>query len=492
MNRHEGLYPLVVSNNPEIHQFDTEPSFSQDLKNFYFALRCNGAFKSLDGRWFEDKTITSKFSTEFNGEKVVFLGPNAGDQIFTGTAPLETLYNAFKNKEVVNTIGKYRQVDQEEAARIAFILGGVVNFMSKKNIDQEDIDKAVRFVASMTSLGEHGSGVAIAMAMSMYAISGGSLEVGNEFKRKVYNMGEAIAEDEVHPRETWQLGLSQVSRLRSFKAKEENQNFYGLPDIEGYTFPFANYPTVGAEFHFPKDFTDKNPEIWQKLALLNMSQYHKGSYIQFSRNDRDVIEVRMNPSIYPIAIANWNNLRDVMPELNNAFFTITLNRPDQNFAWNNTSDTEILNKLKTIGLLTYAGRFKNTPLEEGRQEINFGQIYLGQTFKVRNGQNIFDGLWTGNSGLNGQFALYLGFGDNFPHLAYYLSMSLAEPKILSSVPDYIWRYVKKLPDALTIDPTNRYKIFNTIQQHIQTNSRLQQVYDAGRDIAGILNPKPLE
>src|SRR5581483_2754243 len=108
MNRHEGLYPLVVSNNPEIHQFDTEPSFSQDLKNFYFALRCNGAFKSLDGRWFEDKTITSKFSTEFNGEKVVFLGPNAGDQIFTGTAPLETLYNAFKNKEVVNTIGKYR------------------------------------------------------------------------------------------------------------------------------------------------------------------------------------------------------------------------------------------------------------------------------------------------------------------------------------------------------------------------------------------------
>src|SRR6185312_7575726 len=96
------------------------------------------------------------------------------------------------------------------------------------------------------------------------------------------------------------LGLSQVARLRAYaKGCDTNQP---LPDLHELRERLNGFPTVGAEFHLPVEPAIK-PEstLWKRLALLNMSQYQTGSSIQFSRNDRDVLEIRMNPSDWPTA-----------------------------------------------------------------------------------------------------------------------------------------------------------------------------------------------
>jgi hypothetical protein len=261
-----------------------------------------------------------------------------------------------------------------------------------------------------------------------------------------------------------------------------------LPETEDYEYFLEGFPTVGAEFHFPVNTPSERPYFWQRIALLNMSQYQLGSYVQLSRNDRDVIEVRMNPSYYPVTIANWNHMRLILGELNQSYFTSTINRGREgNFSWSE-DDSKLINKLRSLGMLSYASVYDNVPNQDTREEINFGSIYLGQTVRVDDKKYDFSGLWAGKEGKHGQMGIYVGYGNNFPYLAYYPSMALVKPEILNSVPNDLFSRVRTLNDALAVSNTDIENAFSVVYSRIQTDPRLRDATEAGNKIMEMLNP----
>lgn len=488
----EGLHSLAVRRlKLDNSLFEASESLSQREKDFHFAMQCNGYFLLKSGEWWFDSDTTRPFVEEFKGQYVSFFGPNSYNPFFSCENVNHVLFiDAFSQIQTTGVIGKYRKIDEDQAARIAFLFGGMVRHLVYQNILAEKIRDAVKFAAGMTMLGERQSADAIASAMAMYIISGGSLDEDRYFTGTVYHMAEAVRRDPVVPLETKDLGLSQVARLRTFVHNIQAEKYPSLPDTAGYEAAFDEFPTVGAEFHFPSSALREYPNFWQRLAILNMSQYQRGSYVQLSRNDRDVIEVRMNPSIYPITIANWKHIRFLLPELNQAFFTLTINRKNKtgDFSWSNNRDIVLLNNLRALGLLSYAGLFKNVPRMEKSEEIDFGTVYLGQTVKIHNGEYTFSGNWSGGKGHWGQFAIYAGFGNNFPYLAYYLSMTLANPNILTSVRENLLPQIKTLKDALAVKPDDRRGIFSAIQSCVETDERLSKAFESGKRIVELLNP----
>jgi hypothetical protein len=460
-------------------------SLSQRERDLRFAMLCNGYFLDKNGEWEFDKDYINPFIKEFEPQRISFFGPEGYENFFSSNSG-ETPYFAYalKQEPVINTIRKYRNTDERQAARIAFLFGGIVRQLSHKH-DAEKIAKAVNFAASMTALSEQRSADAIASAISMYIVSGGSVEENLDFRRNTYAMSEAIKEDPIKPVNTQDLGLSQVARLRSFLDKIQGNSSRELPKIDDYMKALDGFPTVGAEFHFPPDAADKYPNFWKRLAILNMSQYQRGSYIQLSRKDSNVIEIRMNPSTYPVTIANWNHLRLLLPEINQAFFTATINRKEKDFSW--SDDRDLLNNLRAIGMLTYAALFENS-VQNTQAEINFGTVYLGQSVRANSGNYDFSGLWAGGEGSNGQMGIYAGFGDNLPHLVYYPSMVLMKPQIIESIPYDLLGKVKTLDDAFSISKYDRIAVFGTIQNRIREDERLSKANDAARRIADLLNP----
>lgn len=439
-----------------------------------FVLTCNG-YDQGAGQFNQQALET--FKDEFKGQRTAFFGPNSPDKFYS--TKLDVGFRFFENildqAPVLKAINKYRSLDENQAARIAFVLGGVARHL----VNSKSTKEAVGFVAKMATVGDRKSGESIVAAMAMYVISGGSFETGNDFVGEVFEMGEAISADKIVPLDTKDLGLSQVARLRSAWNQE-------MPDLSQELEAFYDFPTVGAEFHFPKDAPDKYPNFWQRLAILNMSQYQRGSYIQFSRNDKGVIEVRMNPSIYPVAVANWNHIRMRLPELNHAFFTITLNRDEKDFSWD-SEDKPLLNKLRATGMLIYAGIYENIPPTVQPAEINFGDVYLGQTVKMTEGKYRFTGNWGGDKeGKYGQLAIYTGFGKNFPHLAYYLSMALANPDIFPG--GLFSDGPLNLQAALEAGKTFREVYFGMMRRNIKADPRLSAASEAGQDILEKLNP----
>lgn len=490
MSRPESLYARGSDKvGPDTQLFNGE-HLSEYEKAFYFAMRCNGYFRVKNGRWRFDSGLMVPFHNEFEGQRVSFFGPGLNDTFFTNIGvDIPRLQYAFRQPPVLDAIRKYRQLDEDQAARLAFLLGGLIRHATFDSLSLPEIAKSVNFAARMAMLGEKRSADAIVSAMAMYIISGGSLEEDKTFERYVYHMAEAVAEDPIKPQETPDLGLSQVVRLRAFWDKIQGTSPRLFPNITEDRIAFDGFPTVGAEFHFPPDAPTRYPNFWQRLAILNMSQYQRGSYIQLSRNDREVIEVRMNPSWYPITIANWNHLRLLLPELNQAFFTITINRRGENFNWRkNFYDTELLGKLQRVGMLCYAALFENVPRAEEPEEINFGSVYLGQTVKLEEGAYKFTGNWGGGIGHHGQFGMYAGFGDNLPHLAYYLSMVLANP---DTVRDEYLRLLfgtNTLKDALNVPSEERRQFFGKVDRQIEADWRLRTAAKAGRRIIELLNP----
>lgn len=492
MSYQESLYRQAVrrfsSEYPD--SFDINPDLSQlpqEEQDFYFAMGCNGLFRHSSGEWISSAAAQEPFLQEFKGQNVAFFGPNVRPQpFFSGSHSSfrKQLSLAFEKPPVLKAIRKYRTVDEDQAARIAFLLGGTVCQSEYSRIVAKSTEKA-EFLAKMAMLGEQKSGEALVSASAMYILSGGSTDENRDFMGEVYRMSEAIRRDDIVPVETRDLGLSQVARLRNFLDKGEYDFFPDNVDPNG---SFNNFPTVGAEFHFSLDDADRFPNFWRRLALLNMSQYQRGSYVQFSRNDRGVIEVRMNPSIYPITVANWNHMRLLLPELDQAFFTLTLNRPGDNFNWHNSDDARLLNQLRALGLLTYAGLFKNVPDGSSQGEVGFGSVYLGQTVKIVDGEYNFSGNWGGGEGNFGQLGLYVGFGDNFPHLAYYLSMALANPYLLSAAHRKFWESIRTLPDALSTSQRVRRNVMIHLQDMINANKRLKQASDEGEQIVEYLRP----
>lgn len=494
MNGPEGLYVAAVSKftpGEELAGFDEK--LKQHERDFHFAMHCNGLFMLSGGKWVHSPEAVTPFLEEFKGQNVSFYGPESKDRFFSSeVAGQEHFSQVFSQHYITDAIRKYREIDEDEAARIAFLFGGIVRIGSTAPDTMENAElvaRAVEFVARMSLLGDRKSGDAVTSAAAMYVLSGGDIQYDNNFAGNVYHMGEAVSEDQISPRDTLDLGLSQTLRLRAFMDKVKFQEPKPVPDIGEQIKALEKFPTVGAEFHFPADIADQSPDFWRKLALLNMSSYQRGSYIQMSRNDRGVIEVRMNPSVYPISIANWNHMRLILPEMDEAFFTLTINRPEErSFRWTNKNDEELLNNLRGLGMLSYAGLFEDVPHLGRPEEIDFGSIYLGQTVKLIDGEYKYTGLWNGKEGNNGQLAIYAGFGDTFPHLAYYLSMALADPNIFDSFKKNFFRSTRTLDQALSVTADNRKGVFNMLQARIDRDRRLREASEAGHQIIELLNP----
>lgn len=466
-------------------------SLSQHERDLLFPMRCNGFVLSSDMDWIFISDARKPFTDELKGQYVSFFGP-VGDGAFQSFRPgdEEVFTLSFERRPVHELLDKYRQIDENQAARIAHLLGIAVRSVHGLTgfSDSEAAADAAEFIARKARLGEKKSVEAITSAMVMYAISSGSLKEDRNFTGNIYQMAEAIREDPIIAHETEDLGESQVLRLRNYLDRIQGQVSRDFPEIAAYKTAFEGFPTVGAEFHFPSDAPEKYPNFWERLALLNMSQSQRGSYVQLSRNDRDVIEMRMNPSFYPITIANWKYMKLLLPELDRAFFTVTINRKVENdFRWTEVVDNPLLNKLRTLGMLSYASLFENVPPRGSSAEIDFGSVYLGQTVRLHEGKWNFSGNWGGGEGEYGQMGIYAGFGNNFPYLVYYLSMALANPNILGGIHKDGLLQVKTLEGALALKPSDRRIFFNSIQSNIESNKRLNEASKAGNKIIELLS-----
>lgn len=451
--------------------------------DYHFAMAVNGFFHTEERNWGFQKGKIGKLAGEFVGQQVSFFGPGSKDEFFSGSsaATFSKVGQTFSQRSVIDAVGKYRRLDEHMARRVAFILGGIVrHYVAIGN--PEVVDRYVDFIAGMTLLGGPKSGDAIASAMAMYVMSGGSLQEDRSFKQNVALMSHAIEEDTVVPKSTVDLGLSQVLRLRRFRELLQGDEISEPPNVSVFLNSFRDFPTTGAEFHMsPKDI---HPTLLKRLAILNMSQYQAGSYVQFSRNDRGVLEVRMNPSIYPITVANWNNIRLLIPELNRTFYHLTFNRRNDNFDW--IGDNKVLlERLRGLGRLCYANIYSELP-EAPNDELNFGNVYLGQTVRNKDGQYDFSGLWTGGSTGHGQLSVYTGVGKVFGEGAYYLSMALAKPDILEGVKKDLKDL--KMEDAVTMDPNKIEQVFSHVEDAIAHETILMDARHAGGWIIDHLSP----
>lgn len=458
-----------------------------------FAMQHNGFRPGLNGEWIYDQSLVKPLVEQFKGTRVSFFGPglrNLQNIHFSGdNLGHHFLEPAFNQKGVTDTLNKLRAIDDTTAARISFILGELIRHLTiHPTLSLANTTDSVKFVSQLTYLGGPKSTEAIAAACSMYIISGGRVLANdplNHLKESVYYMAEAIDKDPVTLSDTNDLGLSQLARLRYYFAKGKGGT---LPDIDREWQVFKGFPTVGAEFHFSPDAPFKFPNFWQRLAVLNMSQYNPGSYIQLSRNDRGVIEVRMNPSSYPVAVATWKHLQLLLPELNQAFFTTTLSRNISDFAWENVDDYPLLAQLRAVGMVCYASNYQDVPPKGKQAEISFGSVYLGQTVRLSGDDFLFTGLWSGKQGDKGQLGVYSGFGANFPDLAFNLSVVLAAPNVLGNRTRRVLSRVNTLEDALNLKPSDRMSIFHSIKNLVESNSRLREISSSGKRIMQLLNP----
>lgn len=461
--------------------FSIEPRTTEEW-HARFGLASNG-YILKNGNWiFQAKTLEPMIDT-FKGQKVSFFGPGSSDTFFSDEqAGKKHMGSVFRTSEVATAIEKYRATDEDQAKRISFIFGGIVRHMDEHGKNHDQIVKAVKYTATKTMFGDQKSGDAIAAAVAMYIISGGSLKENKDFDGYLYHMAEAVRKDPIKPAKTKDLGISQVARFMAFENAIQGKPDEQFPDISNDEKAFMGSPTVGAEFHLLP-----TSSIWERLAILNESQYQKGSYIQFSRNDRNVIEVRMNPSIYPVTIANWQHMKLFFPELKESYFTATINRAsEQNFSWD--KDTEILTMIKALGMLTFANSFDSIPRSGPDEEINFGNVYLGQTFKMLDGKKRFSGHWSGGERGNGQMAVYTGFGSNFPDLMYYSTMVLTNPRIIDSELNRFLSDIKTLKDAMNVSSRARINAFKTLQEHITQTPELNRAFESGRRITEVLLP----
>lgn len=497
MSDRERLYTAVKRLGP--HSTDEDRSLPRQALDHAFLLECNGYFFK-NGYWAFTPNAIQPFTKEFAGQRVSFFGPPPhSDRFFSGGgASYGLLEAAFRQQAVTDVIRKFRKFDEDQAARIAFLFGGIVRHLTSEPKNkflvspQSEIENAIKYAASMTMHGDKWSGDAIASSIAMYIISGGDTKEDRNFAKDVSRMAQAIAEDYTAPVETVDLGLSQVARLRAFTRKVRGEEYELPPNTREYRATFEGFPTVGAEFHLPTDTAKESARLWQRLALLNMSAYQRGSYIQLSRNDQGILEVRMNPSVYPITVANWRNMMFLLPELSHAFFWITLNRRNQqgDFKWTNTEDSSLLNDLRSIGMLTYAGWFNEVPphsqIQDG--EINFGSIYLGQTVRANCGEYSYSGLWAGGEGSNGQVSIYAGASSNLPELAYHLSMVMVKTSILKQAPREVLTRARTLRDALALNTSERRRVFTTIQGNIESDEKLRRAWLEGVELEDLLRP----
>lgn len=485
----ESFYSRLVRRNPESGFIDVR-GLSQREQDIHFAMRVNGYSMLLEGYWQRDDNGASRTFRQLKPRQVVFFGPGGLDDIFHPQTNEQEGFTeeVFSQEQVLKTVRRLRDIDEDIAARVCLLFGATMRYLKNGLASKDRIKDAVAFCARMTYLGGKRSAEAIASAMAMYVFSGGNLSQNSNFDKSVFLMAEAIEEDSVLPIETRDLGLSQANRLISFLGKIGTVKSSEAVDIWPYENDFENFPTAGAEFHLPPN-ARKFDNFWERLAILNMSQFQQESYVQFSRNDREVIEIRMNPSIYPVTIGNWEYIRLLVPEINSAYFHVTINRNDQNFDDNREEDYKITRELRALGLLVYATAFNNKPRTVKEDELNFGQLYVGQTVRVKDGSYKYEGNWSGKDvGSKGQFSIYAGYADNLPYLAYYLSMALARPSILKSVRRHHISRVDSVEKALGTSEEQIKKVFKSIEGLIRANETLKKAAESGQQIIDLISP----
>ncbi len=323
----------------------------------------------------------------------------------------------------------------------------------------------------MTKLGNVRSGEAIAKSMVPYIACGGTFEDEEQLKRDVYFMGETIEEDRVAPRHINDLGISQTARLWQFLNKSSGSHSYGFPDFaeyfgSEYFSVFDGFPTIGAEFHsIPPNSPSGSLRILRRLVPLNMSQYQRGSFIPFSRIDKGVLEIRMNPSLYPFTVANWNLMRQTVPDVNNQYFTVCIGK-EEDFERASHVNT-IIPPLISLGNIIYSLFFTTAPEDAFEGEYKFGEHYIGQTVRLKKGSYSLDGTAPDN----GQLNLYVGFGESFPYHVYYLSMAVAEPELLTVVQSEVGGGLSPVAAVRLNDKTRRH-IVRTMNDYIMRSPRL--------------------
>ena len=210
-----------------------------------------------------------------------------------------------------------------------------------------------------------------------------------------------------------------------------------------------------------------------------MAQYQSGSQIPFSRNAEGLIEIRMNPSIYPVASSTWKLLQSLLPEVKSSYFTMTINRERVDFG---RDDEDLITLLHGLGNLRYAAFYPTVPPIQTPQQVNFGDRYLGQTVRVENGRFNITGYWGAARGEKGQLNICTGYGDLFPSLALYLSMVVAEPSLL---PTSVVNDIKKattLSKAIDMRRDIIWPIFEATNTSILNNPRLYYAVQLGERI----------
>ncbi len=463
---------------------------SDEEKNFRFVMGSNGFFSSDGTEWKFNPKLWEKIDVPpsllgvFTRSNPPEVFPN---RLFTSDAEAYGL----REKSVLDIIGRYREIDEAAAKRIGFLLGRI-NIPLRSINDKKTAKAATEFAARMINLGRRKSGEAIASTIVVYLLSKTSFEQDTDFERNVSNMAEIMEEDQNIPWETEDLGISQAIRLQRFIRKihkSENQKEISDNDILENLEAFYEFPTIGAEFHIPVDTQTDTKMFWQKLAILNMSQYQKESSIPLSRNEDGIIEVRMNPSVYPVAIATWNLMKLILPEINKSYFSITINRKDLNFSpVDYFPDKKLIELLHTLGSLGYAALFQNIPRlpasPNDPNELRFGRKYLGQTVRVDEGKYSL----TGNLQEKGQLSIYTGFGNLFPELAYYLSMGMAEPELLEAITEMNAGKTILPSDAVRMKEEDIRSVFEIMESNIQENSRLRKASIDGEKIIAQLRP----
>lgn len=489
MSKNEGQFSWLWR--PLTPKSDKDPRLTQYADSVLFTMTQNGYTLDENGKWkFSHKLIEGKIA-EFTAQQRTFFGPDTTNDVYSPTSAQrpERFESILKDQKVIDMIQKVRDKDEHIAGRLAFILGGVIRERwmqdGRGRNNRGEIKQAVNFCADMVDLGDERSADAIATAMAMYVRSSGNTVRDSLFERNVAHMAAAVSEDPISVQETSDLGMSQLVRLRKFNDRRFGNPNNELPDISQERTALSGFPTVGAEFHLWPQETRTLPNFWERVALLNMSQYKPDSSIQMSRNDRDVVEIRMAPSEYPVTVANWQYMRLMLPELNKAFFTITMNQQDKSFWWEDPNDAKLLTKIKALGFLSYSALMSDLPPTSNSDEINFGTGYLGQTVKYKNGKPEFSGLWqggTGGRGTCGQLGLYIGYGDVFPDLAYYLSMGMMDPKTVLRNTDGLLGSVRTLRDAMKVDERDRKRFFDGVRNRIASKQRLDNATQAGDQI----------
>lgn len=443
-------------------------------------LASNAITRDQEGRYSMQPLQLAALGRDFSATKIAFSGPGGEPEFFTSNAPsVDTYIRTLGQKSIIETIARIKKKDIDQAARISFLLGGVVRHFCG-TMSSDDIAQRVKYEADMIALGEPKSYEAIATASAMLLMSDTKIPQSSWFPEDVQSMSHAIAIDPIVPRATMDLGLSQATRLQIY-FRSRTEEAPEPSNIEQYRDSVKDLPTVGAEFHLSEHTLQSG--FWERVALLNMSQYQRDSSIQFSRTDRDVIEIRMNPSVAPVAVADYNHMTLLVPEIRNAYFTTTLNKDSDYFSWKDPETNTLLKNIHALGLLGYASFFENVP-SSANAEIPLGEIYLGQTVKCQDGEYSFTGYWNGGQGEKGQIGVYSGHGSTFPFFSYYLSMALANPRVFEKIGDISG--IDTMEKAFSVSPDSRKWTFQQISNFVMEDATLRKAHEAGTKIVDVL------